>query len=56
MKKGYLKHIKPVIVCEHWIFGKFAFVSNAVETYCTENEHGIQCTDDIVTAINKLNE
>ena len=43
--------------CVHWTFGKFAFVTNAVEIYCTENKHRIQCTDvnHMVTAINDIN-
>ena len=34
------------------VFGQFAFVSDMVETYCTRNGHGIQCTDDIITVMN----
>ena len=40
-------------VCVYWTIGQFSFVSNAAETYCTENAHGILCTDDIVTAMNE---
>ena len=40
-------------ICAHWIFGQFAFVSNAVKTYCTENGHGILCTDDIIIVKNE---
>ena len=48
-----LKGIRSVAVCVHSKFGQFYFVSNVVETYCTENAHGITCTDGIVTAMNE---
>ena len=40
-------------VCVHWIFGQFAFVGNAVETYCTKMNTGILYTNDISTVINE---
>ena len=36
-----LKGIRSVTVCVHGTFGRLGFVSNAVETYCTTNGHGI---------------
>ena len=45
-----------VTVCAHETFGRLGFLSNAVKTYCTTNEHEIACTDDVITAMNYLKE
>ena len=37
----------------HSTFHQVTFVSNAVKTYCTENQHGVQCANDTITVIDE---